>query len=155
MLDEGLDVLLGLWTGEPFSYGGEHYEVDEVTFLPKPLQEPRIPIWVAGMWPGGRPFRRAARFDGVVPIGFDGENFTDIGPEEVAAILGVITEHRVDHGPYDFALAVDWIQDRPAARERIAALEVAGVTWVREQWNPWSGYEFEDWQKAVLEGPPE
>ena len=61
MLDEGLSILTGLWTGEPFSFSGEHYTVDEVTFLPTPLQQPRIPIWVAGMWPGGRPFRRAAQ----------------------------------------------------------------------------------------------
>ena len=99
-------------------------------------------------------FRRAARFDGVDPIGFDGENFTEIGPDEVTAILGVIAEHRVDTGAYDFSLAVDWIQDRRAARERIAALEEAGVTWVREQWNPWSEFEFDDWRNAVLEGPP-
>ncbi|MDJ0959564.1 MAG: LLM class flavin-dependent oxidoreductase [Acidimicrobiia bacterium] len=154
MLDEGLDVLLGLWSGEPFNYAGDHYQIDEVAFLPRPLQEPRIPIWVAGMWPGGRPFRRAARFDGVVPIGFDGENFTEIGPDEVTAILGVITEHRDDTGPYDFSLSIDWIQDRPSAREKIAALEIAGVTWVREQWNPWSGFEFDDWRRAALEGPP-
>ena len=46
MLDEGLCVLTGLWSGESFSFEGEHYQVEPVTFLPTPIQKPRIPIWV-------------------------------------------------------------------------------------------------------------
>ena len=68
MLDEGLEVLTGLWSGEPFSYHGEHYQITEARFLPVPLQQPRIPIWVAATWPNKRPFRRAARWDGVFPL---------------------------------------------------------------------------------------
>src|SRR5712692_419999 len=64
MLDEGLDILTLMWTGKPFHYAGNQYEVDGVTFLPRPVQSPRIPIWVAGAWPHRRPFRRAARWDG-------------------------------------------------------------------------------------------
>ena len=37
MLDEALQVLTGLWTGEPFSHQGEHYRVRDVTFLPAAL----------------------------------------------------------------------------------------------------------------------
>ena len=44
MLDEGLNIVTGLWSGEAFSHAGEHYTVEEVTFLPRPLQQPRIPI---------------------------------------------------------------------------------------------------------------
>src|SRR5688572_20032062 len=58
MLDEGLDVLAELWSGEPFSYEGEHYQIKDAQFLPKPLQQPRVPVWVAGMWPNKKPFRR-------------------------------------------------------------------------------------------------
>ncbi|MGH2600141.1 MAG: LLM class flavin-dependent oxidoreductase, partial [Dehalococcoidia bacterium] len=64
MLDEGLEVLAGLWSGEPFSYVGQHYQVREVRFLPRPLQQPRIPIWVGGGYPNRGPVRRAARWDG-------------------------------------------------------------------------------------------
>src|SRR5438874_5033871 len=67
MLDEGLAVLTGLWRGEPFTHHGAHYTVDGAHFLPRPLQQPRIPIWLAGIWPHPRPFRRAAKWDGVVP----------------------------------------------------------------------------------------
>jgi alkanesulfonate monooxygenase SsuD/methylene tetrahydromethanopterin reductase-like flavin-dependent oxidoreductase (luciferase family) len=51
MLDEGLAILAGLWSGQPFSYIGQHYQVQEMTFLPPPVQQPRIPIWVVGAWP--------------------------------------------------------------------------------------------------------
>jgi len=61
MLDEGLEVLTGLWSGEPFSFHGRYYWVEEATLLPRPVQQPRIPIWVAGIWPHKPPFRRAAR----------------------------------------------------------------------------------------------
>src|SRR4051812_49410378 len=62
MLDESLDILAGLWSGRPFSYNGKHYSVDEVTFLPQPVQQPRIPIWVGGGWPKKGPMQRAAHW---------------------------------------------------------------------------------------------
>ena len=67
-LDEGLEVLFGLWSGERFSFKGEHLTVDGATFLPRPVQSPRIPVWVAVVWPNRGPLRHAARCDGVAPI---------------------------------------------------------------------------------------
>ena len=61
MLDEGLEVLTRLWSGETVSFRGRHYQVDQVAFRPTPVQRPRIPIWVAGAWPRPGPLRRAAR----------------------------------------------------------------------------------------------
>ena len=67
-LDEGLEIVAGLWSGEPFELPrAEHFTVRDDLFLPTPLQRPRIPIWIAGRWPAQRPFRRAARWDGVFP----------------------------------------------------------------------------------------
>lgn len=65
--DEALDVITGLWGGEPFSYDGTHYTVEEAVLLPTPVQEPRIPILVAGNWPHKKPFHRGARWDGIMP----------------------------------------------------------------------------------------
>ena len=64
ILDEGLEVLTGLWSGEPCAHEGKHYHIKSAQFLPAPLQQPRIPVWVAGNWPIKAPFRRAARWDG-------------------------------------------------------------------------------------------
>jgi len=67
-LDEGLEALSLLWSGEPVTYHGRYVHVDDVTFLPTPVQRPRVPVWVAGVWPARRPMRRAARWDGAAPI---------------------------------------------------------------------------------------
>ncbi len=45
MVDVGLEILVGLWSEQPFHFDGEYYHVQEVTFLPRPLQSPRIPTW--------------------------------------------------------------------------------------------------------------
>ena len=47
---------------------GEQFRIDEVVFQPTPLQRPRIPIWVAAIWPNRPPLRRAARWDGLFPL---------------------------------------------------------------------------------------
>src|ERR671919_3243374 len=42
-LDESLEIIAGLWSGRPFTHEGEHFRIDEVRFVPTPLQTPRIP----------------------------------------------------------------------------------------------------------------
>ncbi len=130
-LDEGLDILTGLWPGEPFSYHGKHYQLDNVTFLPKPVQQPRIPIWVAGMWPSKRPFRRAARYDGVVPlmVQASGEP-TILTPEDLATVVGYVRQHRETDAPFDVALGAIIPPDRAQARDVIDAYAAAGATWL-------------------------
>jgi alkanesulfonate monooxygenase SsuD/methylene tetrahydromethanopterin reductase-like flavin-dependent oxidoreductase (luciferase family) len=57
-LDEGLEVLAGLQTGQPFSYQGRHFTIGPVRFSPSPVQRPRVPVWSAesfrptACWPG-------------------------------------------------------------------------------------------------------
>lgn len=65
--DEALDIIDGLWSGEPFSYRGEFFSIDHAVLRPTPVQAPRIPIIVGGLWPNKKPFHRGARWDGIVP----------------------------------------------------------------------------------------
>ncbi len=55
---EGLDVLQGLWAGEPFSYQGTHYRIEDARLVPKPVQDP-MPIWIGATAEAG--VRRAGR----------------------------------------------------------------------------------------------
>ena len=73
-LDEGLEILVGLLTGEPFGYKGDFYKLEEMVFLPAPVQTPRIPIWVGGTWSNKRPIYRAAKYDGYFPGCGDGSS---------------------------------------------------------------------------------
>jgi alkanesulfonate monooxygenase SsuD/methylene tetrahydromethanopterin reductase-like flavin-dependent oxidoreductase (luciferase family) len=64
ILDEGLEIVAGLWSGEPFSFTGLHFSIEEVTFRPRPVQDPRPPIWIGGGYPNPRAIERALRWDG-------------------------------------------------------------------------------------------
>lgn len=98
--EEALEVMTGLWTGEPFDYDGEHFSIDNVAMRPTPVQDPRIPIVIGGWWPFKGPFRRGARWDGIIP------NWPSIHCN--APYLDEIPEHMQEVIP-----------DEPAHREEI------------------------------------
>lgn len=151
-LDEGLDVLAGLWSGEPFSYEGEEYKIDDVTFLPTPVQQPRIPIWVGGQWPNRAPFRRAARWDGAFPISNNGQ--TPITPDDLRDIAELVTAHRTSDGPFDVVVGVgNMMGDSSELVDRVAGLEEAGLTWAIYGFGPWSG-RMDECRERLWQGPP-
>lgn len=127
--DEALEVIDGLWSGEPFSYDGEHFTIDEAAMLPTPLQEPRIPVVAGGVWPNERPIRRGARWDGIVPHWpgdgvVPGEGETE--PASVAReLLGYYHEHADDPG--EIMLPLDPPGRSPEYRE---VCREHGVTWL-------------------------
>lgn len=49
---ECLEVIRLAWTREQFSYHGTFYHYDDVALLPRPVQQPTPPIWVAAASPG-------------------------------------------------------------------------------------------------------
>ena len=140
-LDEGLDVLTGLWTAQPFSYQGEQYNVKEVTFRPTPAQSPRIPIWVGGWWPNKPPLRRAARWDGVCPLKWGGP----IVPDEWRELLAYIQKYRTSPEPFEAVHSGATPGDNSAeAIELIQPYADAGVTWWIEPIDPWRfGWSYE------------
>jgi alkanesulfonate monooxygenase SsuD/methylene tetrahydromethanopterin reductase-like flavin-dependent oxidoreductase (luciferase family) len=136
-LDEGLEILTGLWSGEPFSYEGEHYRLEEMTFLPPPIQKPRIPIWVVGAWPSERSMRRALRYDGLL-----------------AAMREYVEENREAAGDYDIVWEGMTPGDDPArAAETVRPYAEAGVTWwIESMWTPPNGPD--DLRRRIEAGPP-
>src|SRR5947209_6380623 len=103
-LDEGLEVLQGLWSGEAFSFHGKHYQVNDVTLLPKPLQSPRIPVWLAGGWPKRKPLRRAAGWDGIYLMTVNQATGELLTPEEIRAIAAYVKTYRTSTEPFDIAM---------------------------------------------------
>lgn len=130
LLDEGLDVIAGLWSGTPFSYSGQHYQLRDAQFLPTPIQTPRIPIWVGGVWPNRAPFRRAARWDGVFPHyqGPDGAGM--MPPDVLREMLAFIGAQRAATAPFDVVLRNKTPSgDLDQERAVVAAYAEAGLTW--------------------------
>ena len=144
LLDEGLAILDGLWSGETFSYAGTHYTVDPVRFAPRPLQRPRIPVWVGGVLPATRPVARAARWDGMVPIRYAGGRLTPVSPADIAAIRAQFAVTR-PAGTADFVVWADVAEDPGAAAGVIAPYEAAGATW----WLECSRPDEDGWWKAI------
>jgi alkanesulfonate monooxygenase SsuD/methylene tetrahydromethanopterin reductase-like flavin-dependent oxidoreductase (luciferase family) len=145
-LDEGLAVVAGLWSGEPFSLEGREYRIRETVFLPRPVQHPRIPIWVAAHLPNQGPLRRAARWDGVFPENPGGERVT---PAQVEELLGVVRDQRQDPGPLDVIVGG---RGSELAHDELEGLRSAGVTWWLESFAP--DDRPAEVRKRIAAGPP-
>jgi F420-dependent oxidoreductase-like protein len=61
VLEEQLQIVLGSWGEEPFSFSGEHYTLDALEAYPKPVQRPHPPIIMGGA-AGPRAASLAARY---------------------------------------------------------------------------------------------
>ena len=97
-LDADLARLVELWDGE---------------FQPVPIQQPRIPVWVAARWPNRRPVARAARWDGLFPVELP-------GPEALAELVAEVRAQR--DGAFDFVIT------QPPGTD-FEPWEAAGATW--------------------------
>jgi alkanesulfonate monooxygenase SsuD/methylene tetrahydromethanopterin reductase-like flavin-dependent oxidoreductase (luciferase family) len=157
-LDEGLAILAGLWSGHPFSYIGQHYQVQEMTFVPPPVQQPRIPIWVVGAWPRRKSLRRALQWDGILPTKMleDG-SFADMTPADIQE-LKTFSEHQRSQGtPFDIVMEGETSGSDPvAAADLLQPLAQAGVTWwIESIWaTPETEGGVEGMLKRIQQGPP-
>jgi alkanesulfonate monooxygenase SsuD/methylene tetrahydromethanopterin reductase-like flavin-dependent oxidoreductase (luciferase family) len=143
LLDEGLEIVTQLWRGEPIHFEGKHYHIRKTSFPPMPptLQQPRIPIWVAGAWPGERSMRRVLRYDGLIPNPLDehGEHRA-LTPEDVRAMGAYLAAH--GRGELDIVVEGSTPLDDPAqARKLLEEWEAAGATWWLESFWSLSGEE--------------
>ncbi|MFF1696317.1 LLM class flavin-dependent oxidoreductase [Streptomyces sp. NPDC058257] len=135
-LDEGLDLLQRYWSGEPVNHEGRHYQARDVTLLPATVQRPRPPIWVAGFWPNRPPMRRAARWDGVVPLFTDAKHGHLPPIEQVRDLVAYVRKQREDRSgaPFDIVLGGATPGDDAArTRDLIGPAAEAGATWWDER----------------------
>ena len=51
LLEEGIEVIRGMWTQDPFSYAGKHYHLKNISLVPKPAQTPHPPLWIGAGQP--------------------------------------------------------------------------------------------------------
>ena len=122
LLDDGLDRLAAYWDGE---------------FEPRPVQQPRIPVWIASRWPSRRPLRRAARWDGLFPIEMP-------GPDALAELVAEVEGLRNVFAPFDVVVT------NPAGTESAPWVE-AGATWCLTGFGPQPGRA--EVERAIDAGP--
>ncbi|MEZ4646558.1 MAG: LLM class flavin-dependent oxidoreductase [Chloroflexota bacterium] len=124
MLDEGLDLLTRIWSGQPVTHHGAHYTVNDLTFLPQPIQQPRIPIWIGG--DSAAALRRAAQWDGWIMGTVDENCVTTTTPAQIGECVAAIRQQRTSDAP--FAIAVNGVS-QPNETAHVRAYEAAGATW--------------------------
>jgi alkanesulfonate monooxygenase SsuD/methylene tetrahydromethanopterin reductase-like flavin-dependent oxidoreductase (luciferase family) len=146
LLDEGLAILSGLWSGEPFAFDGDEYHIRETVFVPPPVQRPRPPVWVAAHWPTHAPLRRAARWDGVFPEHAGGRR---LSPAELAELLQYVRAYRERTDPFDAVIAG---RSEDLADTELAAYAAAGATWWLEGIMPKT--PLIEVQRRLSAGPP-
>ncbi|MBA2375753.1 MAG: LLM class flavin-dependent oxidoreductase [Rubrobacteraceae bacterium] len=158
ILDESLEILTGLWSGEPFSYEGNYHRVEEMTFLPKPVQTPRIPVWVVGAWPSKKSMNRALRYDGLLAY-TTYRTPGHVEPEDVRGMREYVAERRGGK-PFDTLETFDIVMegetpggDPDRASEMVAPFAEAGITWWME--SPWTPPNDPDTlRERIRNGPP-
>ncbi|MHA1911785.1 MAG: LLM class flavin-dependent oxidoreductase [Candidatus Kariarchaeaceae archaeon] len=151
MLDESLEILTGLWSGEVFKFKGKHYSIKEVKFLPKPFQS-KIPIWVGGTWPNKKPFIRASKWAGVIPLKVGFKDFLTI--DDISAIQKLVNKNRSSDTPFDVAYIGFSPGKAPEKnKETIKSFNQTGVNWWLESIG-WRG-SFQETKDLISQGPPQ
>jgi alkanesulfonate monooxygenase SsuD/methylene tetrahydromethanopterin reductase-like flavin-dependent oxidoreductase (luciferase family) len=143
MLDESLEILAAAWSGEPVHHRSDHYTVDGIRFLPRPVQRPGVPVWVAGYYGKPRPLHRAARYQGFFPLGVD-------HPEQLAEIVAALAARRGPAGgdvaePYAVVIALEPGEDP-------APYAAAGATWWLVAF-PWDAPSVDQVRAVIRDGP--
>lgn len=168
-MDEGLDILTGLWKGQPFAYEGKHYHVkpytDKIVGPPPPLapvQTPRIPIWMVGAVNRERSLRRVLRYDGFLPTLVVSENTTvDEGssftPEQLRQAVDWLLANRELTTPLDVIVEVQTPgQDHVRARELLKPWIDAGATWhIESMWDAMGEGDDTRVLERIRRGPPQ
>jgi len=113
-LDEGAELLCRMWSGEEVDFHGDHFIADRVTVLPRPVQQPRIPMWFAARGSARKPVRRAARYDGLYPI--------EVTETDIRAMVDLVVLERGSLDGFD-------VIARPTEEISYRLLEELGVTW--------------------------
>lgn len=146
-LDESLELLTALWSGEPVDTPSGH----RVRMLPTPVQQPRLPVWGAGRWPNRPGFRRSARWDGVMATFANAGRAVPVPVEDFADVVRFVAAERGSLDGFDVALE-GWTSPNNAA-EIIAPYVAAGLTWWVEAMGWWRG-GVEAARERILTGPP-
>ena len=132
LMDETLDIVCGLWGGQPFEYAGVHYTVKPTEFptIGHTVQQPRVPIWCVGALGRPKSMARAMRWDGVIPQVLDADGGArQPHLDEVAGLRAQLDAER----PAD---DVDIIVEGTTSEHSPAAYADAGATWwIESMWD--------------------
>jgi hypothetical protein len=158
MLSETIELLTHLFGGKQFDYDGKHFHLkltllEEMHYPPRPVQQPRIPLWCVGVWPRMKSMRRVLMCDGLIPqrINAQGE-FEEVRPADLRAMKMYVEENRTLTTPFDIVVGGKTAEMSAAeVQEKLGTWSEAGATWWTE--GLW-GLNLEQALERVRSGPP-
>jgi alkanesulfonate monooxygenase SsuD/methylene tetrahydromethanopterin reductase-like flavin-dependent oxidoreductase (luciferase family) len=149
-LEEGVEIIDRLWTGEEVTFEGRHHRLTSVRSLPTPVQRPRIPIWLAAGWPRTAPLRRATRWDGVYLMTEHQATGEQLSAADVRAASELVSRERPGGRGFDVVANVFTLEDDDRGAAATAAMADAGATWTLEL----TPETFVEHLQLVRRGPP-
>ena len=158
MLDETIDILTLLYKREQFDYNGKHYhlkltQLDLMHYPPKPVQQPRIPLWVPGIWPRMKSMRRILKCDGLLPQKMNPQGeFETVTPGDLRQMKAFIDANRTLTTPFDIVIEGKTEGLTPSEQsDKLREWAEAGATWWIE--GLWETTE-EQTATRLRQGPP-
>lgn len=143
MLDETIDILSRMYQCEQFDYDGKHYHLkltrlDQQYYPPKPIQQPRIPLWAPLLWRREKSKQRVLKCDGlfVEKWNVDGKPKA-VTPQDIREIKSYVEANRTLTTPFDIVLGSGAAEVESAQHpHRVLPFQEAGVTWwIEELWD--------------------
>jgi alkanesulfonate monooxygenase SsuD/methylene tetrahydromethanopterin reductase-like flavin-dependent oxidoreductase (luciferase family) len=136
MLDETIDILTLLYQRKKFDFDGKYYHLkltllDEMYYPPKPVQQPRVPLWCVGLWSHRKSLQRALKCDGVIVEKRSKDNKPEnVIPPDVREIKAYMESNRTLSTPFDIVLNGSTSDlDQAQMQEKLLPLAGAGATW--------------------------
>ena len=158
MLDESIDILSLLYQRKQFDYQGKHYHlrltlVDEMHYPPRPVQQPRIPLWVVGIWPRKKSMQRILKCDGVIIEKRNAEGTgEEATPTDICEIKTYVNANRTLTTPFDIVLSGKVAGlSRAQQQDKLLPRREAGLTWWIEDM---IGEPEEQVMANLQDGPP-
>lgn len=158
MLEETIDILILFYQGKQFDYDGDHYHLkltllDEMHYPPKPIQQPRLPLWAPLIWPRPRSMQRILKCDGLFAekLSSDGKP-EDVTPQDVREMKAFIDTNRTLTTPFDIVVSGKTKDlDTSQQQDKVLPMAEAGATWWME--DLW-GASKEEITERIRQGPP-
>lgn len=162
LLDESLEIITGLWSGEPVKHQGKHYQVDTSLLDPAfahpslPIQKPRIPIWVVGAWFHQKSIDRVMKYDGFIPnfYGLDGQiQMGTPSPTQIREVAEYISTHKTEKREIDLIVeGRSSGENHKNGAENVRRYQDAGATWWLE--SMWGETDPQAVLLRIHQGPP-
>lgn len=159
MLDETIDILSLMFQRQPFDYAGKHYQVkltslDEQYYPPKPIQQPRIPLWAPVIWPREQSRQRILKCDGLFAEKWSVDGKPEaLTPQDIYDMHAYVAARRTLTTPFEIVVGSTTAElDPEQPQASLLPWIEAGVSWwIKELW----GASREAVLETIRQGPPQ